>query len=146
MWKVCPCNVPENYVSTRGAHLEKHKQNMINSWRAELFWRLSNMYSHFISNRGLCSTEEDQIHNGACYLSSGTYKTHISSCYPVLSIPFMLVLWQLKEPGHQQAWYWPNKPEYSVCSIKRITYDITKYRTQTTKNVSIEIMTKWMPN
>ena len=28
--------------------------------------------------------------------------------------------WRLKEPGHQQVWYWPNKPEYSVSSTKRV--------------------------
>ena len=28
--------------------------------------------------------------------------------------------WCLKGPGHQQAWYWPNKPEYSVSNIRRV--------------------------
>ena len=28
--------------------------------------------------------------------------------------------WRLKEPQDQQAFYWPNKPEYSISSIKRV--------------------------
>ena len=32
--------------------------------------------------------------------------------YPILSIPWLL------ESGHQQVWYWPNKSEYSVRSIR----------------------------
>ena len=28
--------------------------------------------------------------------------------------------WRLKEPVHQQAWYWHPKPEYSVSSIRRV--------------------------
>ena len=67
------------------------------------------MHSHFISYLGMCSTEEDQIHNGATL--------HV--VYPKLSIPCLLMTWRLKEPGHQQAWYWPSKPEYSISSIRR---------------------------
>ena len=35
---------------------------------------------------------------------------------PILSIhvPCFQMPWWLKEPGHQQSWHWPNKPEYSV--------------------------------
>ena len=40
--------------------------------------------------------------------------------YPVLSISCLLMLWRLQEPGHQQAWYWSPKPEYSVSSIGRV--------------------------
>ena len=68
------------------------------------------MHSHFVLYRGFRSTEEDQIHHG------GTL--HVVC--PILSIPYMLMPWRLKEPGHQQAWYWPNKPEYSISSIRRI--------------------------
>ena len=32
--------------------------------------------------------------------------------YPVLSILCLLMPWRLTSPGHQQAWYWSNKPEY----------------------------------
>ena len=38
----------------------------------------------------------------------------------MLSMPCLLMPWRLKEPGHQQAWYWPPKLEYSVSSIKRV--------------------------
>ena len=58
---------------------------------------------------GFCSTLEDQICNGA--------SLHVA--YPILSMPYLLMPWWLKEPRHQQAWYWPNKPEYSVFSIRR---------------------------
>ena len=44
----------------------------------------------------------------------------VSVSYPILSILYMLMPWRLNEPGHQQAWYWPNKPEYSVSSIRRV--------------------------
>ena len=27
--------------------------------------------------------------------------------YPILTIPCLLMLWRLYEPGHHQAWYWP---------------------------------------
>ena len=36
------------------------------------------------------------------------------------SIPFLLMPWRLQSPAHQQAWYWPNKPEYSISGIKRV--------------------------
>ena len=62
------------------------------------------MYSHFVWYLGFCSTEEDQIQNGA--------NLHIA--YPILSIFCLLMPWWLKEPGCQQALYWPNKPDYSV--------------------------------
>ena len=35
----------------------------------------------------------------------------------ILSI---LACWLLKSPGHQQAWYWSPKPEYSIASIQRV--------------------------
>ena len=68
------------------------------------------MYSRFISYLGSYSTEEDQIDYGA--------KLYVA--YPIMSIPHLLMPCWLKEPGHQQAWYWPNKPEYSVSSIRRV--------------------------
>ena len=40
----------------------------------------------------------------------------------MLSIPCLLMPWRLKSPGHQQAWYWPNKPEYSISSIRRVKF------------------------
>ena len=57
-----------------------------------------------------CSTEEKQIYNGATL--------HVAN--PILSIPSLLMPWQLKEPGHQQAWYWPNQLEQFVSSIRRV--------------------------
>ena len=63
---------------------------------------------HISYHLEFCSTE-DQIHNG----------TTLHVAYPILSIPCLLMPWWLKEPGHQQAWYWPSKLEYSISSIKR---------------------------
>ena len=78
------------------------------------------MHSHFISYLGLCSTEEDQIYNGATL--------HVA--YPILSIPCLLMLWWREEPGHHQEWYWPNKPEYSISSTRRVKYLVTYDRNQ----------------
>ena len=57
------------------------------------------------------------------------FHTFIISCpgatihgYPTLPIPCLLMLWWLQEPGHQQAWYWPPKPEYSVSSSRRVNW------------------------
>ena len=36
------------------------------------------------------------------------------------SIQFLLILWLLMSPEHQQALYWPSKPDYSVSSIRRV--------------------------
>ena len=58
----------------------------------------------------LCSADEVHIYH--------TVTLH--AIYPILSISFPLMPWQLKAPGHQQAWCWPNKPEYSVFSIRRV--------------------------
>ena len=30
--------------------------------------------------------------------------------------------WWLKSPGHQQEWYWPNKPEYPVCNTRKVNH------------------------
>ena len=68
------------------------------------------MCSHFVSYLWFCSTSGDQIHNGAS----------LYVAYPILSIPCLLMPWWRKSPGHQQEVYWPNKPEYSVSSIRRV--------------------------
>ena len=70
------------------------------------------MYSHFISYLVFCSTQADQIHHRAT----------LHFVYPILSISCLLMPWRPKVPGHQQAWYWPNKLEYSVSSIRRVTW------------------------
>ena len=41
--------------------------------------------------------------------------------YPILSISCLLMPWWLKSPGHQQALYWLNKPEYSISSNRRVS-------------------------
>ena len=51
--------------------------------------------------------KQNQIHNGAT--------PHVA--YSILSIPSQLMPWWLKEPGHQQACYRPNKLECSISSI-----------------------------
>ena len=68
------------------------------------------MHSQFVSYLGFCSTEKDQTHNRATL--------HVA--YHMLSMPCLLMPWLLKSPGHQQTWYWPNKLEYSVSSIRRL--------------------------
>ena len=65
------------------------------------------MHPHILSYLGLCSTEGDQIHNGATL--------HIVN--PILSILYLLMPWWLKEPWHQQTWYWPNNTEYFLSSF-----------------------------
>ena len=47
--------------------------------------------------------------------------TTIHVVCPTQLIPFLLILWWLQEPEHQQAWYWPPKPEYYVSSIRRVS-------------------------
>ena len=42
--------------------------------------------------------------------------------YPTQSVPCLLMNWWLQEPGRQSAWYWPDNLEYSVISIKRVTW------------------------
>ena len=37
-----------------------------------------------------------------------------------MSIPWLLMPWRLKKPGHQEVRYWPNKAKYFVCSITRV--------------------------
>ena len=70
-----------------------------------------NFFSWVVSYLEFCPTGEDQIYNAATpYVA-----------YSMLSIPCLLRPWRLKEPGHQQAWYWPNKPEYCISSIRRVT-------------------------
>ena len=61
----------------------------------------------------ICS-KEDQIHNDVTL--------HIA--YPILSMPCLLMPWLLKSPGQQQAWYWPNMPEQSVSSIRRVKNEV----------------------
>ena len=53
-------------------------------------YNIYDMYSHFVSYLGFCSIEEDQIHNGAT----------LNVAYPILSIPFLLMPWLRKSPGH----------------------------------------------
>ena len=47
--------------------------------------------------------------------------------------------WQLKAPVHQQAWHWPEKPEYSVPSITIILIDIQTHIDMPTYPVSHSI-------
>ena len=76
--------------------------------------KIIKMYSHFASYLGFHSTEKDQINNEAT----------LYVVYPILSIPCLLMLWRLKEPGHQHAWYWSPKPEYSVSNMRRVNQAI----------------------
>ena len=69
------------------------------------------MYSHFESFLGFCLTQSHEIHLVAAL--------HVA--YPKRSIPCLLMLWQRQKPGHQQVWYWHNKPGYSAFSIRRVS-------------------------
>ena len=73
------------------------------------------MSSHFESFHRFSVTPADEIHTGAT----------LHAAYPIKSIPCLLMLWWLQEPGHYQVWYWPNKPEYSVFSIRRVKTQIS---------------------
>ena len=57
-----------------------------------------------------CCSTEDQIHNIVT----------LHAAYLILSIPCLLMPWRLKAPGHQRAWYWSNKLQYSMSSIRRV--------------------------
>ena len=49
--------------------------------------------------------------------------------------------WQFKEPGYQQAWYWSNKQEYSVSSIRRVKSLPPRNQFCPTTNKWIEVQT-----
>ena len=52
------------------------------------------------------------------YQSPNRVTLHVA--YPQLSMPWLRISWWFMEPWHQQGWYWPDRPEYSICSIKRV--------------------------
>ena len=81
------------------------------SYYAELRKYILKVYSNFASYLGICSREEDQIHNVAT----------LDGAYPILTIPCPMLLRRLKGQGRQQVWYWPPKPEYAVSSINRVS-------------------------
>ena len=83
--------------SSRNIHITQLTLNMLNCFKND-----KKVYSHFLSYLGFWSTEEDQIHNGGILPVADATPT----------ILCLLITWRLKEPGHQQALYWPNKPEY----------------------------------
>ena len=80
------------------------------------------MCSYFVSYLGFWSTE--LLHSGAILLIhclSSLYCQYYACWCPGR---------RLEEPGHQQAWYWPNKPEHSVSSITRVKnscYELTLF-------------------
>ena len=69
------------------------------------------MYLHFKSFLEIESTQLNEIHPGETQLIA----------YPAESVPYLLMLWWLQEPGHQQAWYWPDESE-SFCFLVRIVH------------------------
>ena len=75
--------------------------NMLNCFKD--YKRCIHILYHILFLLGFFFLKEDQIHSGTLHVA-----------YPILPIPCVLMPWQLKEPGHQQAWYWPNKLEYYV--------------------------------
>ena len=70
--------------------------------------------SHFESYLGFGSIQVDEIKSG----------TTIQVVCPTQPMSGLLMLWQLQEPGHQQAWSWPPKPEYSISRIRRVRIEL----------------------
>ena len=94
------------------------------------------MYSHFLTYLGFCSPEEDQIHYGAT----------LDIACPIPTISCLLMPWRLKEPGHQQAWYWPRKLEYSTSSIRRVKLITFRLISRVGNlRISCEFTPRWMP-
>ena len=87
------CSELPHWHSLKQIHTELHTSTL-------------NMLNCFIDYKRciLYSTEENQI------LCRATW--HVAYPKHVLSIPCLLMPSWLKSPGHQQAWYWPNMPEY----------------------------------
>ena len=54
------------------------------------------IYLHFISFLHIDMTQVVEI------------ISHIRPTYPTSAIPWLLMSWRRKEPGHQQPWYWPS--------------------------------------
>ena len=42
--------------------------------------------------------------------------------YPMLSITWLLMAWRRQEPGHQQPWYSPAYPGFSIARVKWYLY------------------------
>ena len=59
-------------------------------------------------------------HLGSCRWNTCHPKARLQPASLFQSIPFLLMPWRLQEPDHQQAWYWPWKPKYSIFSIRRV--------------------------
>ena len=79
-----------------------------------IFLALTHWYWHFEKHHGYGLTQIDEINSGTTI--------HVScSAQP---IPCLLMLCRLKEPVHQEAWYWPPQLQYSISSIRRVNYTI----------------------
>ena len=62
---------------------------------------------------------------GTCYWNWCSRKTNPSAYLThIVKISWLLMSWWHKEPGHQQAWYWPSSLEYSVASPGRVNINI----------------------
>ena len=62
--------------------------------------------------------------------------------YSILSIQCLLMPWQLKEPGHQLAWYVPSS-EYSISSIRRVNCAIFKYNLVISYMIRVKSAAAW---
>ena len=93
------------------------------------------MYSHFISwilfNQ---RRQNSQRSNPTCCLS-----------YTVNTMPADTLV-TLKDLWHQQAWYWPNKLDYSISSIWRVYFLISEHMLgiRFTSNLC-KIALRWVP-
>ena len=62
--------------------------------------------------------------------------------YSILSIPCLLMLWQLKEPGHQLAWYVLSS-EYFISCIRRVNCAIFKCNLVISYMVQVKSAAAW---
>ena len=107
------------HTGAMGASYEYFADNLLYYNKAIYHW-LFNMLNYF-KDHNIC------IHNSYHILDFVQQKkTNIRNgatlhvAYPVPSIPYLLMPWEFKEPGHQQAWYWLNELEYSFSGIRRV--------------------------
>ena len=84
------------------------------SYHAQLFQTLLKIYSHFVSYPFSFNKRRpnSQRSNPIC-------------CLPYMDNTMPADALATLGAGHQQAWYWPAKPEYTVSSITRVNILLT---------------------
>ena len=139
-----PCRLSVPCPSQHGANLGQHpvtsaprphhfnKDKQIRHWSMRL-QRITSFYLHWQILNPLSSDiffQDMQI----CICIFITFHTWIFYHFSILvwemlwkSTPWMLMAWWLKEPGHQQRWYWPNSPGYILNCMKENSFFISIY-------------------